>query len=353
LRDSEALSQAVELAAGGRFRVEPNPLVGCVIVKRGRIVGEGYHRRWGGPHAEASALRRAGQGARDATVFVTLEPCAHRGKTPPCSDALIRAGVKEVVYACADPNPSTAGVGPRRLRDAGIRVRRVRPTKAARNHIARYLAHREVDRPWIIAKWAMTADGRIATRGGDSKWVTAPRARQWAHRHLRSTVDAIMVGAGTLLADDPALTNRSGRGKQPLRVVVCGRRRLWPRLTLLADGGPTLLAAPGQFQAPPGAEVMVCGRAWRVDVRRMLKELHDRGVQRVLVEGGGELLGSLFDAGLVDQVAAFVSPRVVGGISAVQPVGGKGCARMADAFELADAGWTALGPDRVVEGYVG
>ncbi|MHC4960049.1 MAG: bifunctional diaminohydroxyphosphoribosylaminopyrimidine deaminase/5-amino-6-(5-phosphoribosylamino)uracil reductase RibD [Planctomycetota bacterium] len=352
MRDNDFIARAAELALEGRFRVEPNPLVGCVLVKRGRIIAEGHHARWGGPHAEAMALRRAGKKARGATAYVTLEPCAHRGKTPPCADALVRAGVKEVVYASADPSPATAGLGPKRLREAGIAVRRVRSPGSARGLIAPHVAQLDRKRPWVIAKWAMTLDGHIATRDGDSKWVTGEKTRRWAHANLRATIDGIVAGAGTVLKDDPSLTNRSRVGRQPTRIVVCGRRLLWPRLKVLSDGGTTLLAAPKQFRAPAGVESFEAGRAWRVDVRRLLRELHRRGMRRILIEGGGELLGSFFDAGLVDQVAVFTAPKVVGGISAVQPVGGKGRARMKFAHALTHVQRTDLAPDWLVEGYV-
>lgn len=344
-----ALRRAAELAARGRFRVEPNPPVGCVLLERGRIVGEGWHARWGGPHAEVEALRRAGAAARGATACVTLEPCGHTGKTPPCADALVRAGVREVVYARADPNPLTAGVGPARLAEAGVRVRRA--SRGPQGLLDAYVAHLPRKRPWVIAKWAMTLDGRIATRQGDSGWITSPRARAWAHRELRGTADAILVGSGTVRADDPELTNRSRRGRRPLRVVVVGRRPL-PRGAKVL-GGPALLALPEGVRAPSGgAEVLRCGRAGRVDVRALLRALHDRGIRRVLVEGGGELLGSLFDRGLVDQVCAFLAPKVVGGRGARSPVEGRGLARVADALRLDHATHHALGPDLVVEGYV-
>jgi len=198
----------------------------------------------------------------------------------------------------------------------------------------------------------MTLDGRIATRTRDSHWITGTQSRRWAHRNLRARVDAVIVGAGTVLADDPALTNRSRLRHQPLRVVVCGRRPLWPRAKVLCDGGPTLLAVPAQFRAPPGAQTVVAGRVWKVDLGHLMRALLERGVRRVLVEGGGELLGSFFDQGFVDQVAVFVAPRIVGGISAVQPVGGRGVARMEDALSLAHVREEKLGPDRLVEGYL-
>ncbi|MFQ5844837.1 MAG: RibD family protein, partial [Planctomycetota bacterium] len=245
-----------------------------------------------------------------------------------------------------------AGGGPARRRGAGVAVRKARGPAAVRELLRPYRAHLGRRRPWVIAKWAMTLDGRIATRSGDSGWVSSEESRRWAHRILRGRVDAIVVGAGTVRSDDPRLTNRSGRGGQPLRVVVCGRRPLPSRARLLCDGGATLLAAPARFRAPPGAEVLRAGRAGRVDLRRLLGSLYRRGLRRVLVEGGGELLGSLFDRDLVDQVAVFVAPRIVGGTGAVPAVGGRGRRRMRDAPQLCGAVSRRLGGDRVVEGLV-
>lgn len=344
--DREHLARATELAEKGRFRVEPNPPVGCVLVSRGGVVGEGWHAHWGGPHAEVVALAEAGGKARGATAYVTLEPCAHHGKTPPCTDALLRAGVREVVYAHRDPNPLTKGEGPARLRAAGVRVRRV-PLPIA--PLARYLMHLPRRRPWVIAKWAMTLDGRIAVRGGDSKWVTSESARRWSHGNLRAHADAILVGAGTVRADDPRLTNRTG-GKQPLRVIVCGRRPLPKGARALGRG--SVLAVPEGFRAPRGADTIVCGRRGRVDVRRLLRALRDRGVGRLLVEGGAGTLGAFFDARVVDQLAVFVAPRILGGSGAVAAVGGRGKSRMAAAPQVLDPRYHRFGGDLLVEGYL-
>jgi diaminohydroxyphosphoribosylaminopyrimidine deaminase / 5-amino-6-(5-phosphoribosylamino)uracil reductase len=344
--DREHLALATELAERGRFRVEPNPPVGCVLVSKGGVVGEGWHSHWGGPHAEVMALAQAGRRARGSTAYVTLEPCAHHGKTPPCTDALLREGVREVVYAHADPNPLTKGEGPRRLRAAGVRVRRVALPSAP---LSRYLEHLPRHRPWVIAKWAMTLDGRIAARGGDPEWVTSKTARHWAHANLRAHADAILVGAGTVRADDPRLTNRAG-GRQPLRVVLCGGRPLPRRARVLGKGA--LLLVPAGFRAPRGTEAVVCGTRGRVDVRRALLELRRRGVGRLLVEGGAGILGAFFDASAVDQVAVFLAPRIVGGSGAVAAVGGRGKARMAAAPEIADARFHRFGGDLLVEGYL-
>jgi diaminohydroxyphosphoribosylaminopyrimidine deaminase/5-amino-6-(5-phosphoribosylamino)uracil reductase len=286
------------------------------------------------------ALRRAGRKARGATAYVTLEPCAHHGKTPPCADALIRAGVREVVYARADGNPVTAGKGPARLRAAGVRVRRANARLGA-------LMPFDRRRPYVIAKWAMTLDGKIAAKGGDSKWVTSDAARRWAHGTLRAHADAILVGAGTVRADDPTLTSRAP-GRQPLRVVVCGRHPL-PRGARVL-GPNTLLAVPKGFRAPKGTEAIVCGSG-RVDVRRLLAALHERGIRRLLVEGGAAILGSFFDTGLVDQVAVFLGQKIVGGALALAAVGGMGKSRMAAAAAIKEPLYHRIGGDLVVEGY--
>jgi diaminohydroxyphosphoribosylaminopyrimidine deaminase/5-amino-6-(5-phosphoribosylamino)uracil reductase len=346
------MARAVELAASGRFRVEPNPLVGCVLVKGGRVVAEGHHAYWGGPHAEAMALNKAGPRAKGATAYVTLEPCGHKGKTPPCAGALLRAGVKEVVYAHVDPHPVTAGAGPALLREGGVRVRKAPVPAALRKLMAPYLAHVGLRRPWVVAKWAMSADGRTATRTGDSKWISSEVSRRWAHRNLRAHADAILVGAETVRTDDPELTNRSGRGRQPLRVVVCGRNKIPRRSRVLTDGGATLLAAPTGFRAPPRTEVMACGQLGRVDPKWLLKGLYERGLRRLLLEGGGALAGAFFDRQLVDQVAIFLAPRILGGRDAPAPVGGRGRATVDQGLPLEHPLLQNLGGDQLLEGYL-
>ncbi len=345
------LLRATELAERGRLRVEPNPPVGCVVVRGRKLVGEGWHRGWGAPHAEVEALRQAGKDARGATVYVTLEPCDHKHKTPPCSQALMRAFVKEVVYACTDPNPLTTGRGPARLREAGISVRKARVPVAVRALLEPYATHLARKRPWVIAKWAMTLDGRIASRTGDSRWVSSEPARDWVHATFRAGVDAIVCGARTVRVDNPRLTNRSGKGKQPLRVIVCGRRGLPPKSKVLR-GGNTLVFAPEECRAPRTVEVVRAGAGGRVDPRRMLSELYRRGLERVLIEGGGELIGSLLDRDLVDQLLVFVAPRVIGGLGALPAVAGRGRAVMAEALELDHRSVHTLDPDHVIEGYV-
>jgi len=350
LRGSDAMRRAADLAARGTLRVDPNPPVGCVLMRGGRIVGEGFHAAWGGPHAEQEALAAAGGRGKRATAYVTLEPCGHEGKTPPCAPALARAGIAEVVYAEHDPNPLTAGLGPRQLRAAGVAVRRAHSTRATRALLVRYLAQRELRRPWVIAKWAMTLDGRLSSRGGDARWVSGEEARDWGHRELRARVDAILIGAGTLRLDDPLLTNRSGRGGSPLRVVVCGRRPLPRDARLFRGGAPVLCVAPAGTRLPSGVEVVRCGARGRVEVRRLLRLLYRRGVRRILVEGGGALLGSFLDGGLVDQAALLLAPKLIGGAGAL--VTGRGLGSMEEAARLEHARVEALGADLLVEGYV-
>jgi diaminohydroxyphosphoribosylaminopyrimidine deaminase/5-amino-6-(5-phosphoribosylamino)uracil reductase len=327
--DSTYLRRAAELAERGRLRVEPNPTVGCVIVKRGRVIGEGWHERFGGPHAERNALE--GIDARGATAYVTLEPCDHEGRQPPCTDALIEAGIKEVVYAHADPQRD----GANKLREAGIEVLKSR-VKIPAPMLGR-------DRPWVIAKWAMTLDGKIATESGDSKWISDEAARDWAHREFRGGVDAILAGAGTVRADEPDLSNRSGVGGQPLRVLVCGKKKLPER-----DPENTLLAVPKGFKVPRGFESITCGEKSRVQPRRLLKQLAKRGVRRVLLEGGRRLLGSFFAKGLVDQVVVFVGPKLVGGT--MDPIEGWHVASMSVALELDHVREHRFGDTLVTEG---
>jgi len=347
--DSQFLARAAELAERGRLRVEPNPVVGCVLVKGDRIVGEGWHARFGEAHAERAAIADAGGEARNATAYVTLEPCDHEGRTPPCSVALIEAGIQEVVYAHADPNPKTACAGPKRLRAAGVLVRRARASAEIRKQLAPYLAHLDTGRPWVIAKWAMTLDGRIATRSGDSKWITQPETRDWSHAEFRGGVDAIIAGAATLRADDCELSNRSGQGGQPLRVIVCGEKPL-PKKARIYQGEPALFAIPEGFRAPEGVDTVVCGKNDRVAPGRLLKQLHKRGVRRLLLEGGPTLAGSFFDKDLVDQVAIFVAPKIVGGAASHAALGGKGARMMADARHLEFVAHRQLGTDTLIEG---
>ncbi len=340
--DIRYMRLALRLAERGRGKVEPNPMVGCVIVRGGRVIAQGWHKRFGGPHAEVNAVNDAGGRVAGATVYVTLEPCAHFGKTPPCADFLIGRRVERVVVACRDTFPKTAGKGIARLKKAGIRVDEGLLREEARSLNAPFFKLIETGRPYVIAKWAMTLDGRIATKTGDSKWISSGAARRLAHK-VRGQVDAVIVGIGTVLADDPELTCRLAKGRNPKRIVLDSMARLplQSRLVETADDVPVVVAVSAKA---PRARVerlkkLGCGvltfpaKRGRIDVARVLDWLGSMRVTNVLVEGGGEVLGSFFDAGLVDEVLVFVGPKIVGG-AGKSPVLGSGVSRLADGLRL-------------------
>jgi diaminohydroxyphosphoribosylaminopyrimidine deaminase/5-amino-6-(5-phosphoribosylamino)uracil reductase len=354
---SKDMSRAIELAARARHSTSPNPMVGAVVLRDGDVVGEGYHRRAGGPHAEVAALRQAGASARGGTMYVTLEPCAHTGRTGPCADAMVAAGLARVVIAHRDPYPEVAGRGIRRLRTAGVEVSVGDGQAEARALNTGWLRAIKAHRPFVALKYAATLDGKTASRDGNSRWITGPAARSETHR-LRHAYDAIAVGAQTVLADDPQLTARgSGRGRhQPLRVVVDGRLRSDPdaRVHGAGKGGSVVLAASG---APAGRRRLFEDRGVNVEVldskqpsgAELLAALHRRGVTSVLVEGGGELAWSLVQEGLVDRVYAFFGPILLGGSTAPSPVGGEGFERLVEALRLDVVNLRRLGPDVLVE----
>jgi diaminohydroxyphosphoribosylaminopyrimidine deaminase/5-amino-6-(5-phosphoribosylamino)uracil reductase len=355
---------ALALAEARRARgtTSPNPAVGAVVVRDGRVVGRGATRPPGGPHAEVVALAEAGARARGATVYVTLEPCNVHGRTPPCTRALIAAGVAEVRCALVDPDERVRGGGIAELRAAGIRVIVGEGAAEAARTLEDFLVHRTLGRPLVVAKFAASLDGRIASVSGDARWVSGPAARAWVH-HERAALDAILVGSGTVLADDPLLTARPEDGpppRQPLRVVADSRGRIPPAARVL-DGAeaPTLVAttatAPAAWRAAVaarGAEVLVlpAGPDGRVDLDALLRALGGRGVMSVLVEGGATLLGALFDAGLVDKVQTVVAPLIIGGL-APAAVAGRGARTMAEALRLRDVSVERLGDDVLITGY--
>ena len=330
--DVRWMRRALRLAGRGRGRTSPNPMVGAVVVRRGRAIGEGYHRQVGGPHAEVWALREAGAAARGATLYVTLEPCSHHGRTPPCTDAIMQAGLARVVAGCVDPNPQVNGRGVRCLRGAGIEVEVGVMEAEARRLNEAYCKHIATGMPFVALKAAMSLDGKIATAAGESKWITGERARAAAHR-LRARHDAVMVGVGTVLADDPELTVRKSRGRTPLRVVVDSRARTPPRARLLtADERAPVIAVTRQAPRArvrrlerAGAEVWVVGsQRGKVELKGLMRRLGTEGVQSVLVEGGGTLGAGALAAGLVDRVYFFISPRIIGGARALTPVEARG-----------------------------
>jgi len=342
--DRRMMARALRLAKRGQGRVEPNPMVGCVLVRAGRIVGEGWHRRFGGPHAEVEALRRAGTRARGATAYVTLEPCCHYGKTPPCTDALLHAGVSQVVAAMVDPNPLVCGRGIRRLRKAGVRVDVGLLEDEARSVNRPFCTRVETGLPYVILKWAQSLDGRIATRTGHSKWISCEASRRRVHQ-LRACVDAILIGSGTALADNPLLTARDVPVRRvATRVVLDSRLRLPPSSKLVQTAGefPTLvftsrgaLTARGRTATcleKLGVELVACPTSHTgVSLRSALRTLAKRGMTNVLVEGGSQVLGAFWDARLRNEAYVFVAPILLGGMAAVPALGGTGASRVCDA----------------------
>jgi diaminohydroxyphosphoribosylaminopyrimidine deaminase/5-amino-6-(5-phosphoribosylamino)uracil reductase len=364
------MRRALELARRARGRTSPNPLVGAVVVREGLLVGEGYHQRAGTPHAEVQALAAAGERARGATVYVTLEPCAHHGRTPPCTEALIAAGVRRVVAAMIDPNPRVAGRGLAALEAAGIATQVGLLENEARQLNETYLHYITTGRPFVVLKWAMTLDGKIATSAGDSRWISNRASRRLGHR-LRDEYDAVMVGVGTVLRDDPRLTARlsefgevppEGTERQPLRVVVDSQARTPPTAQVLRPHGgpPTLVAVLDQAPAArraalreAGAEVLVLPeRGGRVDLVALMEALGRREVTSVLVEGGGTLHAGMLAAGLGDKVVAFIAPKIAGGAAAPTPVEGPGVSSLSEAVLLTGLAVRELEGDVVVEGYL-
>jgi len=353
------MRRALTLARKGLGKTSPNPAVGCVLLRDGEVVGEGWHRKAGTPHAEVHALRAASERARGADVFVTLEPCSHHGRTPPCADALIAAGVARVFVGMQDPNPLVSGKGIAALRSAGIPVECGVLEKECRLLNLPFIKHVTTGLPFVILKSAMTLDGRTATVTGDSKWITSEKSRRYVHR-LRAMVDAVMVGVGTVVADDPQLTCRMGvRGRDPLRVVVDSRLRTPPDAALFALDSPAkTLFATIAVESPHvtefedrGAEILRCREdAGRVDLADLLARLGSRGIQSVLLEGGRELAAAALRKGLIDKFMLFFAPKLLGG-DGYGLFAGAGPALMAEAHALRDLAVRRFGTDILIEGY--
>lgn len=359
--DTGWMRHALRLAARAQGRTAPNPLVGAVVVRDGEVVGEGWHPRAGEPHAEVFAFRQAGEKAQGGTLYVTLEPCCHYGRTPPCTEAVLASGVRRVVVAMADPFPRVAGGGLTQLSQAGIEIECGLLEADARELNRAYLCAVERGRAWVTLKMAMTLDGKIATHTGDSRWISGEASRRYVHR-LRDRHDAVMVGIGTARADDPQLTARVPGGRNPARVVVDPRGEL-PRDGYLARTAreiPTVVALGETADARARAELANLGVEievipeceGRLELEILLRKLAGRDLHSVLCEGGAGLAGSLLDGGLVDEVVWFIAPKLVGGRDAAGPVGGAGVERMADAIHLERIRMRRFGDDMAIMGYV-
>ena len=352
------MHRALVLARRGSGKTSPNPAVGCVIVHDGRIVGEGWHKKAGTPHAEIHALQAAGALARGADLYVTLEPCSHFGKTPPCVEAIVKAGVGRVFVGMIDPNPLVAGSGVAQLRGADIAVETGLLEQECRALNEPFIKHVTTGLPFVTLKSALTLDGKTATPDGDSRWITSAASRRLVHT-LRSQADAVMTGSGTLLADDPQLTVRMVRGRSPLRIVVDSSLQTPVDSALMSEAAsiPVIIAAAGSHPAKAarlaarGAEVLLCGGAnGQVDLAALLKILGSRGIQSILLEGGERLCGEMLRQGLIDRFLFFFAPKIVGG-TGKGLFAGAGAALMSQALPLAIRRVSRVGDDILVEAF--
>jgi len=355
------MQRALHLAVGGQGYVEPNPMVGCVIARGAEIIGEGWHKKFGGPHAEIEALRIAGDRAEGATMYVTLEPCCHHGKTPPCTKAILDAKLGRVVAAMRDPFPEVDGGAIGELRDHGIPVETGLLEAEARRLNAPYLKLLEAGRPWIIAKWAMTLDGKIASRTGASQWISNSESRQIVHA-IRGRVDGILVGRGTAHCDNPMLTARPPGPRTALRIVadthasldadsaLVRTAREFPLLVAIAE---TVTDTGRQRLTDLGCEVLVCGGETPNErLGSLLDQLGERRVTNLLVEGGSRLLGSLLDMDQIDEVHVFIAPKLIGGAEALSPIAGEGIEQMPHALPLDAPDFRQVGSDLYLHGRV-
>ena len=350
-RDETWMQRAIDLARKGEGSVEPNPMVGCVIVKDEKCIAESWHKKFGQGHAEVNAIQAASTSIAGATAYVSLEPCSHSGKTGPCADALIEAKIARVVVAVTDPNPEVSGKGIQRLESAGIEVTTGVLEDRAREVLSPYLKSVQRNKPWVIAKWAMTIDGKIATAAGDSEWISNDQSRHLVHR-LRARVDAIMVGSGTARADNPTLTVRlpgveeelDFEARVPLRIVFDSKATtaVVSKLVQTASEIPTLIAVGPQHDTKQVARYVEHGvEIWIGEslshherMLELLVHLGTRGITNLMVEGGGRLLGLLNDLGEIDEIHSFVAPKLLGGFHAVTPVTGLERNKIADGIEM-------------------
>ena len=357
------MQRALELAELGWGRTNPNPLVGAVIVKNGKIIAEGYHEKLGCAHAEVAAMNHAREDVRGATLYVNLEPCSHYGRTPPCAKAIIERGISEVIIAITDPNPEVAGRGIKMLKEAGIQVVSGVLKKEAEKLNEIFIKYITKKRPFLIMKTAMTLDGKIATFQGDSKWISGESSRQHVHA-VRDRVAAIMVGINTVLADNPSLTTRlhSGKGKDAVRIVVDSKGviPLDSEIINVKSSAGAILATTQALDhdkerllAEKGIQILkINGPQGHVDLAKLMDELYMLGIDSVLLEGGGRLNAAALDSGIVDKVMTFIAPKMIGGENAITSVEGAGTERMVNAVKLQDISIRRFDEDILVEGYV-
>jgi diaminohydroxyphosphoribosylaminopyrimidine deaminase/5-amino-6-(5-phosphoribosylamino)uracil reductase len=354
------MRRVLHLAEKGRGRTSPNPMVGAVLVKRGKVVGEGYHARAGEPHAEIVAIEKAGERAKGATLYLNLEPCTHYGKTPPCAPAVIEAGVRKVIVGIEDPNPLVKGRGLALLKQAGLDVKvglLEKECHRLNEAFCKYIVQHE---PFIILKMAATLDGKLATRSGESQWITGETSRRFVHR-LRDQVDGVVVGIGTVLKDDPMLTARIRGGRDPYRIVFDSRLRI-PENAKVVDLSPskTIVATTGMGSRDKmerlrkkGVRILISdSKSGKVDLKVSLLKLGEMGMMSLLLEGGSQLSGSFLDQRLIDKILLFLSPKLIGDPEAPGIFGGPGVAHLKEAIPLRDLKVRKIGDDILVEGYL-
>lgn len=355
------MKRALELAALGRGKVAPNPMVGAVIVKEDKIIGEGYHEKYGDNHAEVNAFENATEDVTGATMYVTLEPCAHYGKTPPCAKRIVEEGIKKVVIGVLDPNPLVAGKGVNILKDAGIEVVVGVLEEECRKINEIFMKYIETSRPFVLMKYAMSLDGKISTATGKSKWISCEESRKDVHK-LRNNLSAIMVGINTVIKDDPMLNCRIEGGNDPIRIIVDSNLRipLDSNIVNTANKIKTIVATTDK--ADKGKirlleerciEVLIVeSRNKRVDITKLMDKLGEKKIDSILLEGGSEINFSCLEEGIVDKVRIYIAPKILGGHNAKGAVGGKGVSEIIEAFDIEDIDVSLLDSDIVVEGYV-
>jgi len=356
------MRRALRLAAKAKGHTSPNPMVGAVVEKKGYILGEGYHAQAGADHAEAVALARAGRASRGATLYVNLEPCCHQGRTPPCVEEIISRGIRRVVASMEDPNPLVSGKGFSRLREAGIKVEVGLLGEEASKLNEAFIKFIRTGRPFVILKGALSLDGKIATMGGVSRWITGEEARRHVHR-LRNQVDAVLVGIGTVLRDDPLLTTRlpNRKGKDPIRVIVDSQARTPLNAQVLRSGSPSLTIIAVSEGVPEdrleglkrtGAKILSLPGEGRVSLSKLFARLGEMGVMSIMIEGGAEVNASALEEALVDKLILFYAPILIGGKDAPSLIGGRGVESLHKAFPIHSVKVRRFGADIMVEGYL-
>ncbi len=356
--DLKYMRMALELSVKGIGKVSPNPMVGAVLVKRGKVVGRGYHRASGSAHAEVNAIKSAGRNARGATMYVTLEPCCHTGKTGPCTEEIIKAGISKVIYASKDPNPFVSGKGARYLKRAGLKVSNGLLKSETQLLNDSYFGYFKNNRPYLIIKAAQTLDGKIATSNGDSKWITSSSALDYAHR-LRSQVDAVIVGSGTLRKDNPSLTVRRVKGKNPYRIILSGSLSFSTELNLFSKNYDmkTIIATTSKktekkfssLKHPPIIWNIKEDRNKRLNLKDLLVKANNFGIKSILVEGGAKVITSFINKNLVDKLILITAPRLLG--NGISTIGNLNKKMMTDAIEFENQSFLPLGKDIAFIGY--